>query len=272
MNERAADRPSDASTWEGEPRFGASLDIRFEESVAEFVRFVVDLGLDHVELRQGYLDVNGWSEPETLRSLADDYGVTYTFHAPHVDCAIGNVNEPLRRAAVEGVKDALDLAEAVDGDGVIVHGGSARKRYPEHVRRETREQAVNSIRECATHAEVVGVPLCLENGRETGRKRRHTATPDRMAAFLDDVGADTEFLRLTLDVGHAKATGVDYGQFVDRFGDRIHVAHLHDNDGEGDDHDPLPSFRSVANEVGAPYNVLEMKSLPDIERCVGDRP
>lgn len=70
-------------------------------------------------------------------------------------------------------------------------------------------------------------------------------------------------------MGHAKASGVDYGEFVDRFGDRIRVVHLHDNDGTGDDHDPLPTFETVVADVGAPYNVLEMKSPDDIAACVG---
>jgi sugar phosphate isomerase/epimerase len=253
-------------------RFGASADVRFDESLESLLDFLADRGLAHLELRQGYLDVNGTPAPGRLRSLADERDVTFTIHAPHVDCALGHVNEPLRRAAVDGVRRSLELAADAGAGGVIVHGGSARRRYPERVRRRAREAAVESIGECARYADELEVPLCLENQRDTGAKRRNTATPDRLAAFLEDVGVDSEHLRLTLDVGHAKATGVDYRSFVDRFGDRIHVAHLHDNDGTGDDHDPLPSFRDVAADVGARYNVLEMKSLADIDRCVGGEP
>jgi sugar phosphate isomerase/epimerase len=93
-----------------------------------------------------------------------------------------------------------------------------------------------------------------------------------LAAFLGDLEVDSEYLRLTLDVGHAKASDVPYERFVERFGDRIHILHLHDNDGTADDHDPLPEFETVASRVGAPYNVLEMKSLADIAACVGERP
>jgi sugar phosphate isomerase/epimerase len=250
-------------------RFGASLDVRFAESVGAFAEFVVDRGLDHVELRQGHLDVNGTPDPADLRSLADRHDLTYTVHAPHVDCTPGNLNEKLREAFVAGVRSSLDLAASIDAGGVVVHGGSLCRRYPDRVNRHTREQAVTSMRACARHAEAVGVPLCLENQRETDGKRRNTATPDSLQSFLDDVDAAPEYLRLTLDVGHAKATGLDHGAFVDRFGDRIHVVHLHDNDGSDDQHDPLPSFREVAAGIGAPYNVLEMKSLADIDNCVG---
>jgi len=251
------------------PRFGASMDIRYADEVASFAGFLRRFDLNHVELRAGYLDVQpGERDAERLRAVAEEFDVSYTVHGPHLDVAPGNVNERLRTAAVAATKDAIELAAAIDARGVIVHGGTIRTRYPDHVREHTREQAVRTLRECAEFAAEVGVPVCLENQRDKSGTRRHTATPDRLAAFLDDVGVGDEFLKLTLDVGHAKATDVDYERFVERFGDRIHVAHLHDNDGTEDAHEPLPSFRSVAADIGAPYNVLEMKSRADVERCV----
>jgi sugar phosphate isomerase/epimerase len=256
-------------TTVGSSRFGASLDVRFDSSVESFAEFLVDRGLDHVELRHGYLDVNETPDPAALRGLAARHGLTYTVHAPHVDCTPGNLNETLREAFVAGVRSSLDFAASIEASGVVVHGGSVRRRYPDRVNEHAREQAVKSLRACARHAQAAEVPLCLENQRDTARKRRNTATPDRLASFLDDVGVGPETLRLTLDVGHAKATGLDHEAFVDQFGDRIHVVHLHDNDGTDDDHDPLPTFREVAAGVDAPYNVLEMKSLADIDRCVG---
>jgi sugar phosphate isomerase/epimerase len=253
------------------PRFGASLDIRFPESIDAFIDFLQANGLNHVEVRQGYLDVSDGPVLKSLGRLLDATDLSATFHAPHIDCAMGNLNERVRQATVESVKHSLDIAADVGAEGVVVHGGASRTRYPERVQAYSRERALRSIEACSRHAEAVGVPLCLENSRDKSGERRHTATPDRLAAFLADLEVDTEYLRLTLDVGHAKATGVPYGDFVDRFGDRIHIAHLHENDGTDDDHDPLPEFRAVAAEVGAPYNVLEMKSLDDITRCVSDQ-
>jgi sugar phosphate isomerase/epimerase len=249
--------------------YGASLDLRFDESVEEFVRFLDTQGLSHVEIRRGYLDTRPDAPtPDDLRELAESYGVTYSFHAPHIDSNLGNLNEPLRRGTVESVVETLDDAAVAGAGAVVVHGGDVPKRYPERVQRHSREQAVRSLRECARYADDVGVPLCLENQRERASRRRHTSTPDRLAALVDDVGVDSPYFGITLDVGHAKVTGFDYREFVDRFGDRIVVAHLHGNDGTDDDHDPLPTFRDVAADVGAEYNVLEMKSLADIERCV----
>lgn len=250
-------------------RFGAAMDVRFDATVESFAKFLTDRGLDHIELRAGYLDVReDGPTPETLREVADEYGVTYSVHAPHLDAAPGNVNERLRSAVVEATVDALDFAAAIDAVGVVTHGGGARMRYPDRVRDHVRSQAIETIRACARHAETVDVPLCLENQRTKPDVRRFTATPDRLASVLEAVGVGPDALRVTLDVGHAKASGIRSERFVDRFGDRIHLVHLHDNDGETDAHDPLPSFRSVGADIGAPYNVLEMKSRDDIDRSL----
>lgn len=245
------------------------MDIRFAEDVGAFAEFLTELGLDHVELRAGYLDASeDGPAPETLRDVARTYDLTYSVHAPHIDVAPGNINDHLRSAVVDATTEALDFAAAIDAVGVVVHGGSVRTRYPERVHAYVRERAVETIRACARHAADVEVPLCLENQRTRRQKRRFTATPERLASFLEAVGVGPAALRITLDVGHAKASGIDYDRFVDRFGDRIHLVHLHDNDGQTDAHDPLPSFRAVGESIGAPYNILEMKSLADIERCV----
>ncbi|ELY84588.1 sugar phosphate isomerase/epimerase family protein [Natrinema altunense] len=250
-------------------RFGAAMDIRFETDVESFVAFLTDAGLEHVELRAGYLDVReDGPDSQTLRTVADEYDVTYSVHAPHLDVAPGAINDHIRSGVVEATTDALEFAAAIDAVGVVVHGGGARTRYPTRVREYTRSQAVETVRACARRAADVNVPLCLENQRRKSDVRRFTATPDRLASFLEDVGVGPDALRITLDVGHAKASDIDYERFVDRFGDRIHLAHLHDNDGKTDSHDPLPSFRSVGADIDAPYNILEMKSRADITRSL----
>jgi sugar phosphate isomerase/epimerase len=245
------------------------MDLRFEETVEEFVGFLDGLGLDHVELRQGYRDAHPEApSPRELRALAERTDVTYTFHAPFRGANLANLTESLRRAAVGAVTDTLDAAYAAGAGAVVVHAGSVPRRYPERVQARARRQAVRSVRECARHADDVGIPLCVENQRRKPSQVRYTETPERMAALFEDVGVDSPYLGVTVDVGHAKVTGVDPEGFAERFGDRVRVAHLHDNDGTADSHDPLPGYGAVAERLGAAYNVLEMKSLADVEACV----
>lgn len=245
------------------------MDLRFTETVREFVAYITDLGLDHVEIRQGYLDCHPAAPtPRELRAIAAETGVTYTVHAPFRDANPGNFNENLRQATADGIQRSLDYAGAAGAGAVVVHGGSVPRRYPDRVKQVSRDHAVRSLRECVRHADDIGVHLCVENQRWKSARERNTETPERLAALLDDVGVDSEYLGVTVDVGHAKVTGVEIESFVEAFGDRIRVAHLHDNDGTADQHEPLPAYESVVDLLDADYNVFEMKSLADIERCV----
>jgi len=123
--------------------------------------------------------------------------------------------------------------------------------------------------ECAEYADEIGVPLCLENQPRNESKRRYTTSPADLEAALQNVPIDGDALGVTLDVCHAKANGYDWHDFVERFGNRIRVCHLHDNDGTGDTHDPLPSYSEIVETVPADYFVFEMKSVDDVARCMG---
>ena len=249
---------------------GASMDVRFDQRVSEFIRYVTDLGLDHVELTTEYLEGHPETpEPETVGKLAETHGVSLTYHAPFRDWNLGSFNDRSAQASVEQVKATLDAAATAGAGAVVVHGGSVPERYPSWVRDEAHKNAIESLRECAEHAGAVGVPLCLENQPPHPRRERYTTTPDALADTIDaiDVGPDT--LRVTLDVGHAHVSESDWQTYVDRFGDRIEVCHLHANDGTGDSHDPLPEYQQYVEAVDATYNVFEMKETADIARCVG---
>lgn len=252
---------------------GASMDVRFGTSVAEFVDYVTDLGLDHVELTAEYLhghpDTPG---PERIGELADSYDVTLTYHAPFRDWNLGSFNDRSAEAGAAQVKETLDAAATAGAGAVVVHGGDVPERYPDWVRAGARENAIESLTECAEHAADVGVPLCLENQPVQGTRERHTTSPDALAETLDATGVGPDALQITLDIGHATVNDNDWRTYVDRFGDRITVCHLHRNDGTADQHEPLADYEDVVETVDAEYSVFEMKSLADIAQCVGAEP
>ncbi len=87
--------------------------------------------------------------------------------------------------------------------------------------------------------------------------------------MLDTVDVDPTYLGVTLDVGHAKINGEDCQEFVERFGERIRVCHLHDNDGTADRHKPLPAYEPLVEAVPADCFVFEMKTVADVATSVG---
>ena len=254
-------------------RLGAAMDIRFGASVPEFLGYITDLGLDHVELKREYLHGHPDApSPERMGELAEEYGVSVTYHAPFRDWNLGSFNTASREASVQQVKRTIDDAVAAGAGAVVVHGGSVPHRYPEWVRERAHEHALRSLAECAEYAQLVGMPLCLENQPINPDKRRYTTTPDDLGAVLGEVDVTPEYFGVTLDVGHAKVNDVDWRTFVERFGDRIRVCHLHDNDGTADQHEPLVDHESVVESVPAEYFVFETKSVADVARATGAEP
>jgi len=254
-------------------RLGAAMDIRFDANVPEFLDYITDRGLNHIELKREYL--YGHPEaptPERLGELADQYDVSVTYHAPFRDWNLGSINEASRQASVDQVKQTIDDAATAGAGAVVVHGGSVPHRYPEWVRSAAHENALQSLAECAQYAQLIGVPICLENQPKSRSKRRYTTTPDDLAEVLDEVDVVPKYFGVTLDVGHAKVNGYDWEAFVDRFGDRIRVCHLHDNDGTADQHEPLVDHESIVEHVPADYFVFETKSVDDVARSVGAEP
>jgi sugar phosphate isomerase/epimerase len=251
-------------------RLGAAMDVRFDRTVEEFMQDCRDLGLNHVELTTEYLEGHPDSpSPATVRECAARYEMSVTYHAPFRDWNLGSFNDASARAAVDQVKSTLDAAAIAGAGAVVVHGGDVPGRYPAHVRDQSAANAVDSLTACVEHAADVGVPLCLENQPVHPRRDRYTTGVDALARTLEAVDADPEWLRVTLDVGHASVNDTDWQEYVDRFGDRITVCHLHDNDGEDDAHEPLPEYSAIVEDVDADYNVFEMKAFDDIAACLG---
>lgn len=256
-----------------EPRLGAAMDIRFGATVEEFMDYVTDLGLDHVEFKREYLAGHpNTPDPERVGELAEEYGVTLSYHAPFRDWNTGSYDETVRQNSVERVKRTIDDAAAAGATSVVVHGGSVPHRYPDWVRRRARESARRSLAECAEYAQLVGVSLCLENQPIDDDERRYTTSPADLAAMIEEVDVPPQYLGVTLDVGHANVNGNDYREFVEEFGHRIRVCHLHDNDGTADQHEPLPDHQSVTGAVPADYFVFETKSLADVARSLDTEP
>jgi len=252
------------------PTVGAAMDIRFGTTVEDFMRYVADIGLNHVEFKHEYLAGHPETPgPNRIKELSDQYGVSVTYHAPFRDWNVGSYDEVVRRDSVERVMRTLDAAAEAEAEAVVVHGGSVPIRYPEWVQKQARESAVESLAECAEYAQLVGIPLCLENQPIDEAKRRYTTTPADLAEMLDTVDVDPKYLGVTLDVGHAKVNGEDYREFVERFGDRIRVCHLHDNDGSADQHEPLPEYEPLVGGIPADWFVFEMKAVADVATCVG---
>jgi len=132
--------------------------------------------------------------------------------------------EHMRRIeAVDEIKHALDVAETLQFEKMIVHLGGSREA--DDPRRW--DAAFTSLEHLAIFAKQRGVLLAVEN------TPGEMATPAKLRHFLVDTRLPN--LRLCFDTGHAHMEGESLSGFelVREF---AATSHIHDNHGDKDEH------------------------------------
>jgi len=157
--------------------------------------------------------------------------------------------ERVRRLdAVDEVKRALEVAEHIPCKYLVQHLGASReaadpKRY---------DAAFNSLEHLTVFARQRGVTVALEN------TPGGLGSPGMLRQFIADTHMSS--LRLCFDVGHAHMEdGVERG--LEKMRDLVVTAHVHDNDGQKDDH--LLPFEGTVNWKAALAELAVTPSAPE---------
>lgn len=208
-------------------KIGAQPDVRHTPRQA--FEFVADHGLNHVEILMDHplysLEALSYNE---ILELVWSYEVELLIHAPATSTNFISISETMRRASYEELSKVLRLAERCGAEVVTFHLGwnpgfinngsfyFDAKLYDEHGERVLRN-------ELKPFLESSPVTLALENT---------IAIEGRIRMALTEILEETD-LALTLDVGHYNLRRCDF--FIENF-ERVVNVHLHDNNGERDEH------------------------------------
>ena len=135
------------------------------------------------------------------------------------------ITEPVkfkRKAMVDEIKRALEIAETVPFRFLIQHVGVADEEYDQR----KFDSAFTALEELSLFARQRGVEVLLEN---TPNK---LSSAERLLMFLESTHLD---LNLCIDVGHANMNeGVDTAFRMMK--SRVRSTHIHDNNGVDDSH------------------------------------
>ena len=206
-------------------KIGVSTLALFPMSLKEIMDYLESINVKYCELMMEY--PYNRIDPDIVNS----YDIKTSIHAPLSDVNIASLNESIRKASVEEVKNSIDLASKINSEVVVAHPGHMAflaRKFPEKIR----ESSLTSLKECSKFAEERGIKLCVEN------------MPDMEGMTCKDLAELNDLVQeigvsMTVDVGHAYNAGISMDEILKY--DNIGHFHLSDNDGSFDNHNAVGS-------------------------------
>ena len=160
-------------------------------------------------------------------------GLRTTAHGPFMDLASGARDPLILKISRERYARALEAA-ALFSPAYMVFHPSYEKAHHTYYRSEWLETNLETWRTVIHRADDLGIRAILENTYETG--------PFELEPLLAGLAADG--VGFCLDFGHAQAFGeTDITVWLQTLAPYLEVLHLHDNNGDCDEHLALGAGR-----------------------------
>ena len=234
-------------------------------------------GVDEVEIfcARQHLDYHNHAQIEELKHWFRDAELkVHSIHAPlfsddiwgrsgpHAYISMTGTSRAQRIAATDEVKRAIEIADSIPFQYAIQHIGVPEEEYDEG----KAEAAFNCLDELIVFGKQLGVEVLVENIPNAFSRA------ERLNLF---VGTTHLPLNFCFDTGHAHISGGVETEFR-LMKDRIRSTHVHDNDGELDNHlfplaegggsiewgPAMELLDSCGNDVPL---VLELREVPEME-------
>lgn len=201
-------------------------------------------------------------EFERIAALLRGQNLACTLHAPFFDLAPGALDPKILEASRNKLRLAFDLIEVFRPRSVVCHLNYEKNKqgYKEE---EWRAAALATWQELSDRARKSGTVLMLENTYER--------SPEAHEAILSTL--DSPHARFCLDVGHLMSFAhAPWQDWLPRLASWLGQLHLHDNNGESDQHLGLGlgvfDFQALFDYLGSkglhPLVTLEPHSEEDL--------
>jgi len=204
----------------GSPAFCQTPFMHMLEEIAEHFELweVLTEGEDRFELAR-----------DGIKYGRDSLGMRFQVHAPLSDVNIGSVYEPMREAAMGEIGQNIVMCRKLDISMMTVHPGFVQgiaflnKMKAVEKTKESLKEIARLSREHSVEVVVENLPANI-NGTCT--------QAEELLHVIEGTG-----LRICFDMGHANTAGQldEFLKFVDRFGN----VHLHNNEGQWDQHNKI---------------------------------
>jgi sugar phosphate isomerase/epimerase len=163
----------------------------------------------------------------------------FQVHAPLSDVNIGSVHEPMRIAAVNEIKQTIMMCRPLEIPLVTIHPGFVQGIAFLNKARAL-EKTKESVKEIAAYALDQSVTVVVEN-----LPANINATCTQADELLEAI--EGSGLGICFDMGHANTAGQmdEMLKLVDRFKN----VHLHNNDGQWDQHNRVDDGSADVSKV-----------------------
>ncbi len=161
--------------------------------------------------------------------LLADAGIKVTFHGPFMDLRPGALDEKIRQASLERLRQVFEIAPYFHPLRIVCHA-SFDHRYYVNCDESWLEQSEATWRELIALAREMGTIIALENVYERD--------PYILRRLFDRLHSD--YVCFCFDSGHFNVfsrTGLDV--WFSELGPYLGHLHLHDNHGRTDEHLPI---------------------------------
>jgi len=172
------------------------------------------------------LDTVSKKQFQQVASILRDEGLTVTLHGPFYDLVPGGMDKKMLEATRKRLKQAFDLIPIFGPQSIVCHTGYDKKRYYA-TRDQWLENSVETWSSLLQGLKQTQTTLVIENVYEQ--------TPHMLLNLLQALpGRQVGFC---FDTGHMNAFSTTAMQdWLNDLGAFLTQIHLHDNDGQWDDH------------------------------------
>ncbi len=192
---------------------------------------------------------------DLLRSneIVFSHDLTYTVHSPSTDMNLSSIREPMRVAAVTVATEMARICNEIDARVMVIHPGYFSYPCDRVFAKKAFEKSVADLESISIE---YGVKICIEN------------MPKWDCFLFRYPGLDLGENGFTFDVGHANTLG-NINDFIEMSARDISHFHLHDNNGDIDEHLPIGAgnidFKALSGTLkqSKAIKIIENKSEED---------
>jgi sugar phosphate isomerase/epimerase len=164
------------------------------------------------------------------KKIIENFSGRISVHGPFVGIRHTYNDYLLKEAVKKRMKMTYEMARELKPEILVVHSGISEDIKKWELEKLWSEETIKFWKEEIKKYEKEGIKIVIENLVEE--------SPDVLIKLCDAINSD--FFALCLDIGHMNVfSKLSPSEWVERMGKRLQYVHLHDNNGEKDEHLPV---------------------------------